>query len=303
MPIHANTYRHYEGPRRGRLARGLAIARTGAELALKKRRLIVLVLLGILPAIVYGVHVYASVTMNAGEYVKFASRLLGGQASKEFLDAHPGMSGLWTLIFTEFLALWQTVIAGLVVAAVGPSLVSQDLRARAMQIYYSRPITRADYLAGKFLVVAAFIALVTFVPALLLYVVGVALSKDLAVVADTWRVLAGITLGSMVITLVAGVLVLACSALGRRSSHVALAWAALVLLSETAYVFVRDNRAMPWAHLLSIRANVAQAVASIFGGPREYNFDPLWSWVVLAALVAAASAFLYRRVGALEGEH
>ena len=311
MPIHANTYRHYEGRRRGRFWRAFVIANTASALLVKKKFLVALILLGITPSVIFGVLVYGTVSRNAKDYEGFAVQMIGDVGWGPYLKQHPGPAGSWRLIFSLFLFV-QLIPVLVIVTAVGPSLISQDLRARALQLYYSRPLTRTDYLAGKLLVVAVFVAMVTLVPALLLYVVGVVLSRSPLTAIETGRTFFGIVAGCAVTTLVTGALVLACSSLSRRSGHVAVAWASVIVLSESAYILVRDQSGVGWAYLLSIRANVAQTITSLFGAPPEYQStvhpeawfnNPVFSSLVLAALVAAALAFVYRRVGALEGEH
>ena len=105
------------------------------------------------------------------------------------------------------------------------------------------------------------------------------------------------------ITVLAGVLVLACSSLSRRSGYVAIAWAMLVIVSDAAHALVRDALGLNWSHLLSLRANVAQVVTRIFGVQPAYKFDWLASLFVLAAVSVVAFGLLLRRVQVLEGEH
>lgn len=312
MPIHATTYRHYEGARRPLWRRCFVIAASGTAIAVKRWYIVMLVLLLIAPAMVFGLHLFVSVSEGEGAFLTYGSWMAGDPGWKPWLHEHPGLPGMWTLIFTMYVALWQPVLAAVIVTAVGPTLISQDLRARALQVYYSRPITRTDYLVGKLLVVATFVALVTVVPGALLWLVGVVISRDPAAALASWRVPAGIVLSGALIAAVSGVLVLLSSSFSRRSSYVGIAWALLVIMSDAAYLLVQQATGYAWAFLLSIRANVVQVSAAIFGAPLEYHkFEPPQPWycnpafsaLLLAAVVAAALAILYRRMGRLEGEH
>jgi ABC-2 type transport system permease protein len=303
MPIHATTYRRYEGARRSRVWACLAIARTGAAQALKRRWLIALVLLGVTPSILFGLLIYGSTSMSLAEFSGMAGRVAGGPEWGEYLEAHPTLAAEWTLIFSAFLGACQLIVALIVVTAVGPSLISQDLRARALQLYFARPLTRADYLVGKFLVVAAFVALITLVPGLLLWIVGVVLSRSLVVVLETWRVLAAVVGAGALIALIAGLLVLTCSCLSLRAGYAALAWVSVIVLSETAYVLLRESMAPKWGYMVSLRAHLWQAIGSLFGAPPDYPCSPGWSWLVLGVLVGVLAAVLLRRIRRLEGEH
>src|SRR6185436_698832 len=47
-------------------------------------------------------------------------------------------------------------------------LIANDRRANALQIYLSKPLTRAEYVFGKLAILMAFLLLVTWVPAIVL---------------------------------------------------------------------------------------------------------------------------------------
>jgi hypothetical protein len=64
------------------------------------------------------------------------------------------------------------------------------------------------------------------------YALGVAFSLDLGVVRDTHRLLWGGVAYGLVITVACGTLMLALSALSRRSIYVGIAWAGIVFLSH-----------------------------------------------------------------------
>ena len=64
-----------------------------------------------------------------------------------------------------------------------PPLISQDIRSRAFLLYFSRPLTRMEYLVGKTASLWAYLAMITAVPALSLYAIGVVLSPNLSVVS------------------------------------------------------------------------------------------------------------------------
>jgi ABC-type transport system involved in multi-copper enzyme maturation permease subunit len=300
MPIHERSYRHWEGKRRGRLSRSLTIARSGVTLALKKRGLVALVLLGITPAFLFGVLLYAAPKVD--EFMRLASHLLWGIDWTGLLGKTPTLAAIWQLLFSKFLIV-QLIPVAIVVAYVGPELISHDLRMRALQIYFSRPLTRADYLLGKLMVIGVFVAMLTLVPGVLLYIVGVVLERSIHIVGETYTVLLGVVGAYVLITLVAGAVMLACSSLSRRSGYVAIAWAMLIILGDVAHGLVAGAMAQKWSHLLSLRANVAQVLTRLFDAPPQYKFDWAASLFVLAAVFLAAALVLFKRLRSLEGEH
>src|SRR5262249_17454065 len=112
---------------------------------------------------------------------------------------------VWTMAFNTFFGI-ETFCAMLLVLAVGPDLVSQDLRFNAIPLYLSRPLRRTDYFLGKLGVIAVFLAAVAVGPAVAAYVLGLAFSLDLGVLRDTWRLLVGSVGFGLVVVLSAGTL-------------------------------------------------------------------------------------------------
>jgi len=310
MPIHDQGYRHWNGRLRGRIWRSLVIANCGIRLALKKRNLIAMVLLCIVPTFYFGVALFW--VSRDPKSIEMIGRTLGeAEAWGKLVGDDLQAANLWALMFSRFMMV-QLIPVGIIVTVIGPELISKDLRVQALQVYYSRPLTRVDYILGKLLIVALFVAIVTFFPAILLYLVAVALEKDIAVIGQSVQTLVGISVGSLLTALVAGVVVLACSSLSRRAGTIGIVWAMLLVLPEVAYQLVKATcqgvagtakSPEDWSHLLSIRANLCQVFTKLFGLERAYDLDWFTSFFVLAAVVALALGLLFRRAQVLEGEH
>jgi ABC-2 type transport system permease protein len=71
-------------------------------------------------------------------------------------------------------------------AIVGAGLLASDRRTGALQIYFSRPVSRLDYLAGKVIAATAFVALVTAVPSILIWIETVAFGSASTFTWKTW---------------------------------------------------------------------------------------------------------------------
>ena len=67
-------------------------------------------------------------------------------------------------LFRQFLEQ-QEIFVFFVTVYVGAGLIANDRRANALQIYLSKPLTRAEYIFGKLAILMAFLLLVTWVPA------------------------------------------------------------------------------------------------------------------------------------------
>ena len=120
----------------------------------------------------------------------------------------------------------------IVVLLVGPSLISRDLRFNALPLYFSRPLRRIDYFVGKLGVIVYFLGLVLIVPSLIAYILGLLFSLDITIVRDTFRLLLACVGYGVVMSLSAGLLILALSSLSRNSRYVGLFWLAAWFVSS-----------------------------------------------------------------------
>jgi hypothetical protein len=146
------------------------------------------------------------------------------------------------------------------VLMVGPSLISQDLRFNALPLYFSRPLRRIDYFVGKLGVIAAFLGMVVIVPAVLAYGLGLLFSLDLTIIPDTFRLLVSAIAYGLVISLSAGLLILALSSLSRNSRYIALFWVGVWFVSSiTGMVLDQVNR----VHRLQVALNRTQEAQAV----------------------------------------
>jgi ABC-2 type transport system permease protein len=152
-PIADLSYRTYDGPLRARSFRWWTIAVAGIRLALRKKGFWPLLALASFQWVVVGVLVYIRV-MTGG-----AADIMGpgGASSSYAQDFFRAASG-------------QTLWLFLLTLLVGAGAIAADNGANALLVYLAKPITKADYLIGKWMGVFLVIFAAAFVPALLLYV-------------------------------------------------------------------------------------------------------------------------------------
>jgi ABC-2 type transport system permease protein len=100
----------------------------------------------------------------------------------------------------------QGAMAYLLTALVGPSLVSPDLTNNALPLYFCRPFSRAEYVAGKMSVLMFLLAVITWVPGLVLYIVQASLAGWEWTSANLWiagSIFVGLLLWTIVLSLIA----------------------------------------------------------------------------------------------------
>jgi ABC-2 type transport system permease protein len=177
---------------------------------------------------------------------------------------------VWTICYDYFMLI-ELRYSMLLIVIVGSNLISQDLRFNALPLYFSRPLRRIDYFAGKLGVIAAFVGMVVIVPSLIAYVLGLLFSLDITIVRDTFALLGSIISYGLIISLSAGLFILALSSLSRNSRYIALFWVAIWLVSAiTGFVLdVADQMHRRQAFYNRMMSQPAQPANQAALGPAE----------------------------------
>ncbi len=149
----------------------------------------------------------------------------------------------WTWLLMTFFRYPQATTVVFILGFIAPSLVARDVRSRAFLLYFSRPIGRLDYMLGKLAIPAVFLALVTTLPALVLYLIGLVFSPDVSAVLSTWDIPLRILLASISLILPTASLAVMLSSMTQESRFAAFAWFAIWALGYGAYLAVIITRA------------------------------------------------------------
>lgn len=242
MPIHDLGYRGWSGKRISFLMRPVVVARGGVMLVLKRRWLRLMLVLAWLPVLfpAFGIFVFESTAMEPGAQETIAGLMQGPLGRPDLAalmleDPELARHDVWaTLILTFFRYPQLFAMVGLI-GVIAPLLVSYDLRTKAYLMYFSRPLTPTQYIIGKSAVIWFFLAGIATIPALMLYVVGVLLSSDLSVIAQTWDLPIRILFASVVLLVPTTTLALLYSSLTAESRYATFAWFATWVMGLVAY--------------------------------------------------------------------
>jgi ABC-2 type transport system permease protein len=277
MPIHDQSYRRYKGERESVRSAWTVIALTGIKSFVKNRALLGVLLVAYIPFIVRIVQFYVAANFSQ------AANLLGPS----------------TQTFRDFLEQ-QNFFVFLTTIYVGSGLISLDRRANALQIYLSKPLTRAEYIAGKMAILLAFILLVTLLPALLLLVGQIILSGSFAFARANLYLFPAITLFSLVEALVVALAMLALSSLSTSSRYVSVMFAGAMFFSFAVFNTLRAITGSTRVSWVSFTASLNQVGDVIFRLEPRYDTPVLVSMIVLVALVTVSISVLERRVRGVE---
>ena len=63
-------------------------------------------------------------------------------------------------------------------------LIANDLKSNALQLYFSKPLTRLDYIVGKIATILIMLECITFIPVYILFLEHSVLSQELTFIRD-----------------------------------------------------------------------------------------------------------------------
>ena len=199
------------------------------------------------------------------------------------------------------------------VGFIAPGLISRDVRSRAFLLYFSRPIGRFEYILGKLMIPAVFIAFITCLPALVLYVFGIMLSTDWSIISMTWDIPFRVLAASFILILPTASIALMLSSLTQESRFATFAWFALWIMGHGAWLAivlaqsisfgkppfsqsVMDSALVENWSLISLYNNLGAVQSWVFGFDK---FTDIWpSFTILCLLTLVALVILFRRVSA-----
>jgi len=276
MPIHDQGYRRYGGDRAPRGHSWAVIASAGIRTFFGKRAFLGLLLISWFPFFVRAVQIYAATNLPQAAFLAPTP-----DTFRQFLDQQE--------IFVFFVTVY-----------VGAGLIANDRRANALQIYLSKPLTRAEYVFGKLAVLMAFLLLVTWVPAIVLLIVQIAFAGNFVFLKNNVFLFPAITVFTFLqVTLVATTM-LALSSLSNSSRYVGILYASVIFFSSAVYgvIFVVTRNTMfSW---ISFPANLEQIGDLIFRLPPKYDTPWLVSLLMIVGLIVLSGVILERRVRGVE---
>src|SRR5262245_4582612 len=210
MPIFDQGYQHWSGELSGHAWRWLAIARHGVRIGMKNWLLRVFIMLAWIPAIMLAFCLCLwGLIEQKSEMAQFILPPLQALFGQEVVaDPLKYRVEVWTVFYDVFLRA-ELRYSMILIMIVGPSLISQDLRFNALPRYLSRRLRLIDYFAGKLGVIGWFLAMVLIFPSLIAYTLGLLFSRDFSIIADTFPLLLASLGYGIVVSLSAGLFILA----------------------------------------------------------------------------------------------
>ena len=276
MPIHDQGYRRYLGSRAAVGRSWQVITRAGIRTVLSKRSFIALMLMAWSPFVVRAVQVYIAANFSQASFLAPKA-----ETFREFL----GQQGIFVFFVTIY---------------IGAGLIANDRRANALQVYLSKPLTRAEYVAGKLAILFTFLVSVTWLPAIMLLLIQIMFAGSFAFVRENVFLLPAITLFSLLQVLVASSTMLALSSMSKSSRFVGIMYAGLIFFTTALFNAIRGITGRTSFAWISPTETLDQIGNVIFRLEPRFDLPPAVAVLTIVVLVAGSAWILERRVRGIE---
>jgi ABC-type transport system involved in multi-copper enzyme maturation permease subunit len=290
---HTEIYRRFDGELRHRPLRFLAITRSALKVSFKKKLpLLILYAPPTISCIVFSFLVYTKFSLESGQVPlgEGMSRALAGMAA--------------TLIeVSETIVEYTTAVRYFAILAMtwyGAGLISEDRRLGAHLLYFSRPITRTDYVLGKLLAAGAFGGLAVIVPTLIICSTAAFASPNWSFVTQQGDVIVGALAYTTSWVIVFSALVVCISSLVARKTLALAAVFGWVMLTEAVANVLAELTGDARFLLLGLLEDFLQLGAWIFGRKLPFDFPPEWGLAAIAVFFVASIGILAARMRRLE---
>jgi len=195
MAVYRLGYQRYQGPLTTHWQRLLVLPRYAWRRLFQQRLVLILLVASLIWPLLCGGYIYVSHRLD-----------LLGSLPGNLKDAVE-IGGKFFLVFMDVQAVFSVLLAALA----GPGLIAPDLANNALPLYFSRPLTRFDYVAARMATLVGLLSLITWIPGVVLFWMQAGMA-GWSWFAVNWYLGAGIFFGFALWILVVSLVALACSA-------------------------------------------------------------------------------------------
>ena len=283
MAIYKRGYERYQGPLTGHWTRLLVLPRFAWRRLFQQRLVLILLIASLIWPLLCGLFVYLSNRLDL-------LQSLPGDF-KNMLD----INGSFFLVFMNVQAVFSVLLAALA----GPGLIAPDLANNALPLYFSRPLTRFDYVAARMAALVGLLSLVTWLPGVLLFWMQAGMA-GWTWFTKNWYLGAGIFCGFAAWILVVSLVALACSAYVKwRIVAGGLVLGFFFLLTGAAQM-VNVVLRVGWGSLLNPARSMYIIWSALLGVPPPPG-PGVWDCVfMLAGMAVVLGLILERKLRAVE---
>lgn len=292
MAVYKRTYKSYRGAMTPAWSRFLVLARYGLSTLFTSRPFTAYTVVCFFPFLfgliaIYVLHSTAALALVGADPRRIPQ--IGNYAAMTFLGFEAWMSFLLTA--------WGA-----------PGMISKDFANHSIQLYLSRPLSRAEYLLGKVSVLGILLSCTTWIPALILFVVQAQLEGNGWGWHNLWLA------GSIVVAAMLGIALVSLISMSIsvwvrwRIAATALMIGIFFFLPAFSGIFNLILRTQ-WGSLLNFIYVMSVIWANLFRVPEQQrhaarlDLIPLWAaWATVFAVCTICLWLLHSRLKAREVE-
>jgi ABC-2 type transport system permease protein len=256
MDIREKGYSHWQGELKTSRYNWLPIFRNGIKTVFKKKYAKLIFAMSGSTFIIFLVAVYVSTKPE----LKILSELVRLLKSDADLFKTFYANG-----FLTFMLLILSIFSG-------AELISTDLKFKAFPLYFARPLSRSDYLLGKFSIILFYLLLFTLVPGILLLLFKMLFTGSLAV---SPLLLLAILVFPLLECVFLASLTLALSILSANTKFIQIAIFLVYIFSNNLAQILKSIFKSDYFFLISLHGNIDQLGCFIFGINPVHDY-PAW---------------------------
>ena len=197
--------------------------------------------------------------------------------------------------FYNWLMKPQTVMAFVLTFIVGPALVTADLRNNGLALYFSRPLSRTEYVIGKASVLVLLLSVVTWVPALFVFGFQVYL-EGTDWLAANWRAGTGLVLGAWIWILLLCLVSIALSAYVKWKPVARLSMILVFIVAAGLASVMNLQFRTDWASVINLGDMIHVIVTSLFGVPSNIEVPTWAAWISVLVACVVCVGLLARKL-------
>lgn len=292
MAVYKRSYRPYEGSTTSNRWRFLVLTRYGFSGLFDSRLFTGAFVLSFVPFLVAFAFIYFS-------------HSAGLRAALQIRGPGPNAAQINNYFFLAFLGV-HAWISFLLVTWHGPQLIASDLANNALPLILGRPLSRTEYVIGKFLVIATLVSALTWIPMMILFFIQGGLEGNGWLWSHLW-------LGGAI--LMASWMWIAIVALVALAASAWLKWRVAASAVMLAFFFVAPGFGAAinatlgtnWGHVFDVLYAVKLIWVGLFRVPlstaQALNMIaiPIWAaWATVAGTCGLSLLLLNRRLKARE---
>jgi ABC-2 type transport system permease protein len=283
MAVYRRGYQRYQGPLSARWTRLFVLPRF-AWRRLMQQRLVV---------IIFVMAMFWPLGCAAFIYLAHHAELLqgfGGSASRLLT-----IDGEFFVVFMNAQSMFAIILS----AFAGPSLIAPDLANGALPLYFSRPLSRPEYILSRLLVLVGVLSPVTWIPGLLLFWMQSGMA-GWTWFTENWRMGSGVFLGLLLWIFLVALVALASSAYVKwRIVAGAMVLGVFFVLGGAAEIANQILR-VEWATIANPARDMSQIYRSMLGAEPSAGPDALECLFAVGVMAALLLVILQRKLRPVE---